>query len=90
VNTGVASCLQTFALNLTDKGQHFAAGKVRPGMWVYGLQTVVNCIKGQLKHEFRIPTSKTLGDRGGTVAKVLCYISEGRWFDPSWSQWNFH
>jgi len=24
-----------------------------------------------------------MGDRGGTVAKVLCYKSEGRWFDPS-------
>ena len=21
-------------------------------------------------------------DRGGTVVKVLCYKSEGRWFDP--------
>ena len=24
------------------------------------------------------------GDRRGTVVKVLCYKSEGRWFDPSW------
>ena len=23
-----------------------------------------------------------LGDRGATVVKVLCYKSEGRWFDP--------
>ena len=29
------------------------------------------------------------GDRGGTVIKVLCYKSEGRWFDPSWCHWNF-
>ena len=28
-------------------------------------------------------------DRGGTVVKVLCYKSEGRWFDPSWCNWNF-
>ena len=28
----------------------------------------------------------TFGDRGGTVVKVLCYKSEGRWFDPSWCQ----
>ena len=27
---------------------------------------------------------------GGTVVKVLCYKSEGRWFDPSWCQWIFH
>ena len=25
-----------------------------------------------------------LGDRGSTVVKVLCYKSEGHWFDPSW------
>jgi len=30
------------------------------------------------------------GDRGSTVVKVLCYKSEGRWFDHSWCQWIFH
>jgi len=30
-----------------------------------------------------------LGDRGSTVVKVLCYKSEGRWFDPSWRHWSF-
>ena len=30
-----------------------------------------------------------LGDRGSTVVKVLCYKSNGHWFDPSWCQWNF-
>jgi len=29
---------------------------------------------------------KSLGDRGSTVVKVLCYKSEGRWFDPRWCQ----
>ena len=28
-------------------------------------------------------------DRGGTVAKVLCYKSEGRWFEFRWCHWNF-
>ena len=28
------------------------------------------------------------GDRGGTVVKVLCYKSEGRWFDSRWCHWN--
>ena len=28
-------------------------------------------------------------NRGSTVVKVLCYKSEGRWFDPSWCPWNF-
>jgi len=27
---------------------------------------------------------RRFGDRGSTVVKVLCYKSEGRWFDPSW------
>ena len=27
------------------------------------------------------------GDRGSTVVKVLCYKSEGRWFDPSGCHW---
>ena len=26
-------------------------------------------------------------DRGSTVVRVLCYKSEGRWFDPSWCHW---
>ena len=30
------------------------------------------------------------GARGSTVVKVLCYKSEGRWFDPSWCHWIFH
>ena len=31
-----------------------------------------------------------VGDRVSTVVKVLCYKSEGRWFDPSLCQWIFH
>jgi hypothetical protein len=26
---------------------------------------------------------------GGTVVKVLCYKSEGRWFDFRWCHWHF-
>jgi len=29
------------------------------------------------------------GNRGGTVVKVLCYKSEGGWFNPRWCHWNF-
>ena len=29
------------------------------------------------------------GDCGSTVVKVLCYKSEGRWFDSRWCHWNF-
>ena len=35
------------------------------------------------------PKPQKRGERGGTVVKVLCYKSEGRWFDPSWCHWNF-
>ena len=30
-----------------------------------------------------------IGHRGGTVVKVLCYKSEGRWFDSRWFHWTF-
>ena len=29
------------------------------------------------------------GDRGSTVVKVLCYKSEGPWFNSIWCHWNF-
>jgi len=31
-----------------------------------------------------------IGDRVSAVVKVLCYKSEGRWFDPIWCQWISH
>ena len=42
---------------------------------------------GQPKHFVLCNT--TVADRGSTVAKVLRYKSEGRWFDPRWCHWNF-
>jgi len=55
------------------------------------------CLRQRLlSQDTRHPTLKKFGrfgrkgDRGGTVVKVLCYKSEGRWFDPSWCQWIFH
>jgi len=30
-----------------------------------------------------------IGDCGGTLVKVLCYKSEGHWFDPRWCHRNF-
>jgi len=38
-------------------------------------------------NEFSANKKIHLADRGGSVGKVLCYKSEGRWFDPRW--WNF-
>jgi len=39
----------------------------------------------RLSEMFAVLTSLLdyLGDRGGTVVKVLCHKSEGRWFNPS-------
>jgi hypothetical protein len=30
-----------------------------------------------------------VGGRGGTLVKVVCYKSEGRWFDSRWCNWKF-
>ena len=30
-----------------------------------------------------------VGNRGSTVVKLLCYKSEGLFFDPRWCQWIF-
>ena len=38
---------------------------------------------------FHWALSSGLGDRGSTVVKVLCYKSEGRWFDSRWCHRNF-
>ena len=32
---------------------------------------------------------KFYGDRSSTVLKVLCYNSQGRFFDPRWRHWYF-
>ena len=47
-----------------------------------------NMSKSQSRHLVRLQGK--IGDRGGTVIKVLCYKSEGRWFDPSLCQWIFY
>ena len=39
--------------------------------------------------EFPSAIQQTIRDRRSTVVNVLCYKSEGRWFDPSWCQWIF-
>ena len=40
-----------------------------------------NSFKVYLKFQFLLHEN---GDRGSTVVKVLCYKSEGRWFDSRW------
>ena len=33
--------------------------------------------------------SPTKSQYANTVVKLLCYKSEGRWFDSRWYHWNF-
>ena len=49
---------------------------------------VFNIYQHGLRLYFKLRTV-CYGDRGSTVVKVLCYKSEGRWFDPSLCHWNF-
>ena len=44
----------------------------------------------EVSHCRRLQGRRTVRDLGGNTNKVLCYKSEGRWFDPSWCQWIFH
>ena len=53
---------------------------------VHGSRYVISHDKGYALLQYYFPK---YGDRGSTVAKVLCYKSEGRRFDPSWCHWNF-
>jgi len=79
--------------------QYFTAPNWSPnhnGVWRWGgktqvtkavaciclyIRTVLNTTILQL-----VAIYKIYGDRGSTVVKVLCYKSEGRWFDPRWCQ----
>jgi hypothetical protein len=50
------------------------------------------CIKQTIqliKIQF-VTSTKSLGDRGSSVVKVLRYKSEGRCFDPRWCHGIFH
>ena len=66
--------------------------KERVGLYLYfPLRAFVVSSAVNFICDFNIFTGTLpLGDRGSTVVKVLCYKSEGRWFDPSWCQWNFY
>ena len=59
-----------------------------PGIWRDLILQVMN-LRGVLKitylgSRYKLSSSPSDGDRGSTVVKVLCYKSEGRWFDSRW------
>jgi hypothetical protein len=41
-------------------------------------------------HLLKFPVIIIIGDCSSTVVKVLCYKSEGHWFDPRWCHGIFH
>jgi len=62
----------------------------------YGLRTKWGvCVSGRMYRHlqslelFGLSVLIPNEDRGCTVVKVLCYKSEGRWFDRRWCHWNF-
>jgi len=50
---------------------------------------VIRKIASMAKHLKSSQLTVAVGYRGSTVVKVLCYKSEGRWFDPNWCHWIF-
>ena len=72
-----------------------------PQTYIYYLPAYKKCLSYRLLLNYSIifsfhcareicfPSLRLVEDRGGTVVKVLCYKSEGRWFDPRWCHWNF-
>jgi hypothetical protein len=46
------------------------------------------CITQQILFK-KLESFMKIGGRVGTVVKVLCYKSEGRWFDPRLYHWKF-
>ena len=63
--------LQICATHTTYRGSH-------------GVHHNWNCVKclSSVNVQIISKSTSTIGDRGGTMVKVLCYKSEGRWFDP--------
>ena len=54
-----------------------------------GVRGTSVCVLCEIRRKFHY-CAIIRGDRGSTVVKVLCYKSEGRWFDPSLCHWIFH
>jgi hypothetical protein len=64
--------------------------------FIKGLQLRHQVECNHLENTFLVPLvganlilSSDRGDSGGTVVKVLCYKSKGRWFDSRWCHWHF-
>ena len=77
---------------LWDKQQNMSLtqqSRTVPDLTVWSMCGLLSAVKGLVQLQ-NVAVHLFVRDRGSTVAKVLCYKSEGRWFDPSWCQWIFH
>ena len=77
-----ADCIRPFGFGVKN-GCSCALIPPPPYSFVLCTETIVVVLSFFTKY------TELFGDRGGTVVKVLCYKSEGRWFDLSWCHWNF-
>jgi len=95
--------LSWFCLGLCEKNDHksqwnhiIKMGHLRPSSLLFVIPDVFTkkkylCFSSVFPcHICIVPLKKSIviSSRGSTVVKVLCYKSEGRWFDPSWCHWD--
>jgi len=73
----VSGAVQPLYGSLGVKGLKLCVHTARYQDILHTLQKLFNILWG---------TEQRRGDCDSTVIKVLCYKSEGRWFDPSWCQ----
>ena len=74
---------------MSSVGGNVCSDKIWRVLWRRTLTIKLSVPKLSLQRPISISTNHK-GDCGTTVVKVLCYKSEGRWFDPSWCHWMFH
>jgi hypothetical protein len=60
--------------------------------WPLKINTHIDCLHTKIfqrekTHKY-VKLTYCVGDRSGTVIKMLRYKSDGRWFDPRWCHWN--
>ena len=55
----------------------------RPVWWLFNFYLKIRTLYNKITVRYEN------GDCVSTVVKVLCYKSEGRWFDSRWCHWNF-
>jgi len=84
VNTGLVVTTDPSYYTNTFKNSDYHSCGVFHFVRYFGNRVIWLCIRVLF---FNLGAWK-MGDRGGTVVKVLCYKSEGRWFYASWCHWH--